>query len=116
MEQTCFAAVTILLSKVSHEPYGGASATGLTNLLYEVAMPQTLDPACDLSTPEVLLWSLPPAERNIHTISLFRAMAATTSITAASLPLGGLPCVRRMPAQVNCTSGDAAGLGTPCAW
>jgi hypothetical protein len=32
-------------------------------------MPQTLDPACDLSTPEVLLWSLPPAERNIHTIS-----------------------------------------------
>jgi len=36
VEQTCFAAVTILLFKVSHEPYGGASATGLTNLLYEV--------------------------------------------------------------------------------
>ena len=75
VEQTCFAAVTILLSKVSHEPYGGASATGLTNLLYEVAMPQTLDPACDLSTPEVLVWSLPPAERNIHTISLSRKHA-----------------------------------------
>ena len=32
-------------------PHGGASATGLTNLLNEVAMPQPTDPACDLSTP-----------------------------------------------------------------
>jgi len=29
-------AVTNLLFKVSREPYGGASVTGLTNLLYEV--------------------------------------------------------------------------------
>ena len=28
-----------------------ASATGLTNRLYEVALPQQTDPACDLSTP-----------------------------------------------------------------
>ena len=27
------------------------SATGLTNLLYEVALPQKTDAACDLSTP-----------------------------------------------------------------
>jgi hypothetical protein len=32
-------------------PHGGASATGLTNLLHEVALPQLTDTACDLSTP-----------------------------------------------------------------
>jgi len=32
-------------------------------------MPQDADTACDLSTPEVLFQSLPPAEPNIHTIS-----------------------------------------------
>jgi hypothetical protein len=87
LEQTCSAAVTILLSKVSHEPYGAASATGLTNLLYEVAMPQTLDPACDLSTPEVLLWSRPPAERNIHTVSLFSKLTAVAVISILPLRL-----------------------------
>jgi len=35
-------------------------------------MPQDADAACDLSTPEVLFQSLPPAEPNIHTISFPR--------------------------------------------
>src|SRR5579875_2275669 len=43
-------------------PYGGAPVTGLTNLLYGVALPQKHYPACDLSTPRKPLFSklIPP--------------------------------------------------------
>ncbi len=44
-------AVTKLLCEVVFVPHGGASATGLTNLLDEVVLPQQHDTACDLSTP-----------------------------------------------------------------
>src|ERR1700749_544832 len=43
-----------LLFKVPRGPYTGAPATGLTNLLNEVA-PHGLHAACDLSTPEAFL-------------------------------------------------------------
>jgi len=32
-------------------PYGGAPATGLTDLLYEARKPHGTDPACDLPSP-----------------------------------------------------------------
>src|SRR5581483_11338279 len=55
-------------------PYGGAPVTGLTNLLYGVAMPQQHDPACDLSTPKrgCPLSELIPPEPNhsYHLLSL----------------------------------------------
>ena len=51
-------------------PYGGAPATGLTNLLYEVALPHVANPACNLSTPSVLdRQGITPRQNIIHAIS-----------------------------------------------
>ena len=66
--------VATLLFKVPRGPYTGAPATGLTNLLNEVA-PHGMHAACDLSTPEALFRSLTHAELIIHTIS---SLDATT--------------------------------------
>src|ERR1041384_3422850 len=57
-------------------PYGGAPVTGLTNLLYEVAMPQQHDPACDLSTPRKPLFSelIPPEPTHSYHLLSYAAL------------------------------------------
>ncbi len=62
--------VATLLFKVPREPYIGAPATGLTNLLNEVA-PHGMHAACDLSTPEAFLPepNARAAEHSYHLLS-----------------------------------------------
>ena len=56
-------------------PYGGDLITGLTNLLYEVAMPQPNDTARNPSAPETNVSKAYLALKNsIHTISFHRAI------------------------------------------
>ena len=43
-------------------------------------------------------------------------MAATTSVTAASLVRGAWPWVRRIPSQAKRTTGEPVGLGSCAAW
>src|SRR5207249_3702479 len=62
----------------SYWPYGDASIAGLTNLCVEVVPPHGTSPACNLSAPELLSWSLPPQNRYpIHAISV----VLNTSVT-----------------------------------
>src|SRR5207249_7277841 len=57
----------------SYWPYGDASIAGLTNLCVEVVPPHGTSPACNLSAPELLSWSLPPQNRYpIHAISVVK--------------------------------------------
>ena len=87
VEQTCFGAVTKLLSKVAM-PYGGASVIGLTNLLYEVAMPHSNDTAYNLSTPDSY-WFRPESHRlklySYHLLCVLeRAPRASTGVCAGA--------------------------------
>jgi hypothetical protein len=66
---TSFQRFTILLSRVAM-PHGGDLITGLTNLLYEVAMPQLTHTARNPSAPKTDVFKAYPALKNsIHTIS-----------------------------------------------
>src|SRR5205823_11660281 len=82
----------------SYWPYGDASIAGLTNLCVEVVPPHGTSPACNLSAPELLSWSLPPQNRYpIHAISV---------VTIWRGPAGNLTFRRRTPCQ------DAGSLPT----